>query len=131
MTEPLLEIRGLTVRYAWRLATWGVDLALDPGEVLGLVGESGAGKSTVGRAVVRLLPEPGRVEAGRIRSPHSIRRSAWGSRPATRSGSTVACRARPPTPRWTGSSDEWASPIPRTSSRGIRTSCPAGCGSGS
>jgi oligopeptide/dipeptide ABC transporter ATP-binding protein len=67
MTAPVLEVQALTVRYGARLATWGVDLALQPGEVLGLVGESGAGKSTVGRAVVRLLPEPGRVEAGAIR----------------------------------------------------------------
>jgi oligopeptide/dipeptide ABC transporter ATP-binding protein len=64
---PLLEIEGLTVRYGGRLATWAVDLAVGPGEVLGLVGESGAGKSTIGRAVVRLLPEGGRVAAGAIR----------------------------------------------------------------
>ncbi len=67
MTGPVLEIRGLTVRYGARLATWAVDLTLGAGEVLGLVGESGAGKSTVGRAVVRLLPEPGRIETGAIR----------------------------------------------------------------
>jgi len=63
----VLEVRDLTVRYGARLATWEVDLALHAGEVLGLVGESGAGKSTVGRAVVRLLPEPGHVETGAIR----------------------------------------------------------------
>jgi peptide/nickel transport system ATP-binding protein len=67
VTAPTLEIRDLTVRYGPRLATWSVDLALGAGEVLGLVGESGAGKSTVGRAVVRLLPAPGRVETGVIR----------------------------------------------------------------
>jgi ABC-type glutathione transport system ATPase component len=67
MSAPLLEIQGLTVRYGARLATWSLDLALGAGEVLGLVGESGAGKSTVGRAVVRLLPEPGHVESGAIR----------------------------------------------------------------
>ena len=67
MNPPVLEIQGLTVRYGSRLATWEVDLALHAGEVLGLVGESGAGKSTIGRAVVRLLPEPGRVESGAIR----------------------------------------------------------------
>ena len=67
MTGPILEIAGLTVRYGARLATWAVDLRLGPGEVLGLVGESGAGKSTVGRAVVRLLPESGRIQDGAIR----------------------------------------------------------------
>jgi oligopeptide/dipeptide ABC transporter ATP-binding protein len=67
VTVPVLEVDGLTVRYGPRLAVWGVDLRLDPGEVLGLVGESGAGKSTVGRALVRLLPESGRVEAGAAR----------------------------------------------------------------
>jgi peptide/nickel transport system ATP-binding protein len=67
VTAPVLEIEGLAVRYGARLAAWAVDLTLEAGEVLGLVGESGAGKSTVGRAVVGLLPEPGRVEAGAIR----------------------------------------------------------------
>ena len=64
---PVLEIRDLTVRYGARLATWSVSLEVRAGEVLALVGESGAGKSTVGRAVVRLLPEPGRIETGAIR----------------------------------------------------------------
>src|SRR5262249_52949443 len=61
------EIRGLTVRYGARLAAWAVDLAVRPGEVLGLVGESGAGKSTVGRSIGRLLPDAARVAAGAIR----------------------------------------------------------------
>ncbi len=65
--EPLLEVRDLTVRYGARLAACGVDLAVRPGEVLGLVGESGAGKSTVGRAVVRLLPDGARVAGGAVR----------------------------------------------------------------
>jgi peptide/nickel transport system ATP-binding protein len=63
----LLEVRGLTVRYGRRLATWAVDLTIRPGEVLGLVGESGAGKSTVGRTVVRLLPDSARLVAGTVR----------------------------------------------------------------
>ena len=67
MSPPVLEVRGLTVRYGPRLATWAIDLSLEAGEVLGLVGESGAGKSTVGRAIVRLLPESARVESGAIR----------------------------------------------------------------
>ena len=67
MIEPLLEIRGLTVRYGARLAAWAVDLTLRPGEVLGLVGESGAGKSTVGRSIVRLLPDSARTDGGAVR----------------------------------------------------------------
>ena len=67
MSAPVLEIRDLTVRYGARLATWSVGLEVSAGEVLALVGESGAGKSSVGRAVVRLLPEPGRIEGGAIR----------------------------------------------------------------
>jgi len=67
MSAPVLEVRGLTVRYGGRLATWEVGLSLGAGEILGLVGESGAGKSTVGRAVVRLLADGGRVDAGAIR----------------------------------------------------------------
>jgi oligopeptide/dipeptide ABC transporter ATP-binding protein len=66
-TAPVLEIDRLSVRYGSRLATWSVGLRLGAGEVLGLVGESGAGKSTIGRAVVRLLPESGRIEAGAVR----------------------------------------------------------------
>jgi peptide/nickel transport system ATP-binding protein len=66
-TTPLLDIAGLTVRYGRRLAACAVDLALDPGEVLGLVGESGAGKSTIGRAVARVLPESARITGGAIR----------------------------------------------------------------
>jgi oligopeptide/dipeptide ABC transporter ATP-binding protein len=67
MREPVLEISGLTIRYGARLAVWAVDLAIRPGEVLGLVGESGAGKSTVGRSIVRLLPDSARIDAGAIR----------------------------------------------------------------
>ena len=64
---PVLEVAGLTVRYGARLATWASISDSSAAEVLGLVGESGAGKSTVGRAVVRLLPEPGRIEGGAVR----------------------------------------------------------------
>jgi oligopeptide/dipeptide ABC transporter ATP-binding protein len=67
MREPVLEISELTIRYGARLAVWAVDLAIRPGEVLGLVGESGAGKSTVGRSIVRLLPDSARIDAGAIR----------------------------------------------------------------
>ena len=61
MTAPLLEVRGLAKHYPLKhgrvvRAVDGVDLALAPGESLGLVGESGCGKSTVARLVLRLVP---------------------------------------------------------------------------
>ncbi|MFP5309615.1 MAG: ATP-binding cassette domain-containing protein [Actinomycetes bacterium] len=61
-----LELRGLTVRYGDTTAVDRVDLTLHRGRVLGIVGESGAGKSTVVLALLGLLPPAGRVVAGEI-----------------------------------------------------------------
>ncbi len=63
MTVPALEITGLTVTYRGRIpALTDVDLAVAPGEVVGLVGGSGAGKSTVARAVAALVrPDRGAI----------------------------------------------------------------------
>ena len=47
-------------------AARNVSLTVEPGEVLGLVGESGAGKSTIGNAIIGLLEKPGRVTSGEI-----------------------------------------------------------------
>jgi peptide/nickel transport system ATP-binding protein len=68
----LLEVRGLEVAfpkgpYDEALALRGVDLDLDPGERLGVVGESGAGKSMLAFAILNLVSEPGRISAGSIR----------------------------------------------------------------
>ncbi|MFJ8437149.1 ATP-binding cassette domain-containing protein [Kitasatospora sp. NPDC094019] len=69
-TEPLLEVGGLHVAYPgrrWRGGAvpvlHGVSLDVRPGETLGIVGESGCGKTTLGRAVLGLAP----VTAGDIR----------------------------------------------------------------
>ena len=67
----LLEVRGLQVAFPQgprdeALALRGVDLDLDPGERLGVVGESGAGKSMLAFAILNLIAEPGRVSAGSI-----------------------------------------------------------------
>jgi peptide/nickel transport system ATP-binding protein len=61
MTEPLLDIRGLNVELAHDVPLKVLDdinLQLAPGEILGVVGESGAGKSVTGAAVMRLMARP-------------------------------------------------------------------------
>ena len=71
MTEPLLEVKNLRVEFPTRRGTLvaldGVSFDIAPGEVLGVVGESGAGKSLTGAAIIGLLEPPGRVAAGEIR----------------------------------------------------------------
>ena len=68
--EPLLAVRGLRVRFVTPRATLtavdGIDFDVAPGEVLGLAGESGSGKSLTLRALLRLIRPPGRIE-GEIR----------------------------------------------------------------
>ena len=64
----MLTIKDLTVKFPSRFgdlsAIEGVDMTIKPGEIHGLVGESGAGKSTVGAAVIGLLQAPGYVTKG-------------------------------------------------------------------
>ncbi|MCR4269135.1 ABC transporter ATP-binding protein [Nitratireductor sp. ZSWI3] len=71
MTEPTLSVRNLRVEIPTRrgVLTAIDDLSFDiaPGEVLGMVGESGAGKSITGSAVIGLLEPPGRIAGGEIR----------------------------------------------------------------
>ena len=70
MSAPLLQIRHLDVEYRDRHGTMpavrDVSLSLQRGEILGIVGESGAGKSTIGNAVLRLVQPPGRLAGGEI-----------------------------------------------------------------
>ena len=67
----LLDIRNLRVEFPSRrgslVAVDDVSLAVEPGDILGVVGESGAGKSTVGNAVIGLLEPPGKMTAGEVR----------------------------------------------------------------
>ena len=66
----LLEVKDLEVKFALRLgeltAINGVSFTLDKGERLGIVGESGAGKSVTGFAIINLLSKPGYISAGKI-----------------------------------------------------------------
>jgi len=66
----ILEIEDLTVHFPINIGTVraveGVSLNLEQGEVMGLVGETGCGKSTLGFSILRLLRPPGRIVKGRI-----------------------------------------------------------------
>ncbi|HWH82542.1 MAG TPA: ABC transporter ATP-binding protein [Burkholderiaceae bacterium] len=71
MTAPLLEVSRLRVEFPTRRGTLvaldDVSFDIAPGEILGVVGESGAGKSLTGAAIIGLLDPPGRVASGEIR----------------------------------------------------------------
>ena len=70
-SKPLLEVKDLVVEFPTRRGTLraldGVGFAIAPGEILGVVGESGAGKSLTGAAIIGLLEPPGRIAGGEIR----------------------------------------------------------------
>jgi peptide/nickel transport system ATP-binding protein len=68
---PLLEVKNLRVEFPTRrgtlLAVDDVSFDIAPGEVLGVVGESGAGKSLTGNAIIGLLEPPGRIAGGEVK----------------------------------------------------------------
>lgn len=71
MGEPLLELRDLTTVYPAHRglvnAVDSIDLSLNEGDILGLVGESGCGKSTVLLSILRLISKPGYIAHGEVR----------------------------------------------------------------
>ena len=71
MSAPLLAVEQLRVEFPTRdgtlVAVDGVSLSIAPGEVLGVVGESGAGKSLTGAAIIGLIDPPGRIGGGEVR----------------------------------------------------------------
>ena len=68
--RPLLEVKGLHTSFFTRdgvvRAVDGIDFHVDRGEIMGLVGESGCGKSVTSLSIMRLIAKPGRIEAGEI-----------------------------------------------------------------
>src|SRR4026207_1942445 len=68
MAEPLLSVENLRTYFhtAPPVATSvdGVSFAVAPGETLGIVGESGCGKSVTALSILRLIQQPGRIERG-------------------------------------------------------------------
>ena len=70
-TAPLLRVDGLSTHFwlesGWVRAVDGVSFALDDGQALGLVGESGCGKTTTALSLVRILPANGRIRGGSVK----------------------------------------------------------------
>jgi len=95
MSAPLLELKGLTVDYVIAgagdevrrvRAVDGVDLTIEAGEIVGLAGESGCGKSTTANAILQILRPPAQLSGGEIRfqgrnlaglSEEELRRFRW------------------------------------------------------
>jgi peptide/nickel transport system ATP-binding protein len=68
--DNLLEVTGLRVTYHTHMgplqALYDVDFFVKPGEIVGIVGESGCGKSTIASALLRLLPPNGEITGGKL-----------------------------------------------------------------
>jgi peptide/nickel transport system ATP-binding protein len=68
--SPLLEVRGLRTSFTTRAgvirAVTGVDFSLGRGEIMGLVGESGCGKSVTSLSILGLVAQPGHIDAGQV-----------------------------------------------------------------
>ena len=69
-TDALLEIKDLKISFPLDegvvQAVQGVSLTIRRGEVLGVVGESGCGKTVTAQSILRIIPPPGRIDAGQI-----------------------------------------------------------------
>ena len=88
--EPVLEVKDLTVKYVGDTrSTTAVDrvsFSIGTGEIFGLAGESGCGKSTIANSIMRLLKDPAKIAGGSIRfggkdvlamGPEELRRFRW------------------------------------------------------
>ena len=96
--RPVLDVRGLTVSFATETGTVSavdrVDLSLAPGEIVGIVGESGCGKSVTAMSLAGLLPRSARVGGSARLERHRADR-----RQATRRCGPPAARTSPTSSR--------------------------------
>ncbi len=63
---PLLDLQNLSIRFASTTVVEDINLSIEAGETLALVGESGCGKSVTALSILRLLPAPGRIAQGQV-----------------------------------------------------------------
>ena len=80
----MLELRNLSVHYGHKRVVQDVNLTLEPGQTLGLAGESGSGKSTVAMSVLRLLPRTAQVSGEILLDGDDVRTMSWGRLRAVR-----------------------------------------------
>ena len=66
MTQPILEVQGLSITYGRDIGVEADWFSLQRGEILAVVGESGSGKSTLIRAIINLLGNGGKINSGSI-----------------------------------------------------------------
>ena len=63
---PLLSVEGLTTRFPGAAVVEDLSFTVGAGEIVAMVGESGSGKSITALSIMRLVPQPGRISAGRV-----------------------------------------------------------------
>ena len=70
LPSPLLQIKNLKVHFITRSGTYkavdGINFNIYPEKTLGLVGESGCGKSVTAKSILRLIPLPGKIVSGEV-----------------------------------------------------------------
>ncbi|HLE03580.1 MAG TPA: ABC transporter ATP-binding protein, partial [Anaerolineales bacterium] len=70
MSEPLIEVKDLRVEFDVRegivKAVDGLNLTINRGQTVGVIGESGCGKSMTARAILQMIPKPGKITQGEI-----------------------------------------------------------------
>src|SRR5215203_5346815 len=82
LSEPLLEVKDLHVEFDVRAgivkAVDGLTMTINRGKTLGVIGESGCGKSVTARAILNMIPKPGKITQGEIIYHRRLRNNGHG-----------------------------------------------------